>query len=218
MIDARQPKRRRGCRAWSVWHHRTSLDNRRAWKTACSVLLLLYARWYLSRWKGAESLTLLFMGACFVVKLLLELWLQHALGPLYVLFYAVGMPACIAMFGLCTVANLGCEQGCPPTVDVELPHRELFALAAYLFGSCCSLGFECSRLRWKARPENRGRLYTAGLASYCVHPNYRAPRPRNTADATPCDRRRVCACGLVRQSELSSCTLAGASPRARSAR
>ncbi|GAA4906031.1 DUF1295 domain-containing protein [Stackebrandtia albiflava] len=42
----------------------------------------------------------------------------------------------------------------------------------YVLGSCINTGAELQRMRWKARPENRGRLYTEGLFRYTMHPNY----------------------------------------------
>ncbi|CAK9079044.1 unnamed protein product [Durusdinium trenchii] len=45
-------------------------------------------------------------------------------------------------------------------------------LALYLGGSFYSLAYEVGRFRWKARPENKGKLHTVGLASWCIHPNY----------------------------------------------
>jgi len=42
----------------------------------------------------------------------------------------------------------------------------------YLAGSWIGTASELARHRWKARPENRGRLYTEGLFSYSRHVNY----------------------------------------------
>jgi protein-S-isoprenylcysteine O-methyltransferase Ste14 len=42
----------------------------------------------------------------------------------------------------------------------------------YLAGSWIGTASEHARHRWKARPENRGRLYTEGLFSYSRHVNY----------------------------------------------
>ena len=64
------------------------------------------------------------------------------------------------MFGSCRI------------VDLEMPYREYIGLAMYLFGSSYSLGYELHRFAWKARPENKGRLHTVGLAAYHIHPNY----------------------------------------------
>ena len=38
--------------------------------------------------------------------------------------------------------------------------------------STYSLGYETHRFWWKAKPENKGKLHTSGLAAYCIHPNY----------------------------------------------
>ena len=50
----------------------------------------------------------------------------------------------------------------------DFPHRETAGLALYLFGSSYSLGYEVHRFRWKARPENQGKLHTVGLATHCI--------------------------------------------------
>jgi protein-S-isoprenylcysteine O-methyltransferase Ste14 len=42
----------------------------------------------------------------------------------------------------------------------------------YMAGSYIGTVSECSRHRWKARPENQGHLYTEGLFSYSRHVNY----------------------------------------------
>ncbi|HEY3989665.1 MAG TPA: DUF1295 domain-containing protein [Acidobacteriaceae bacterium] len=54
------------------------------------------------------------------------------------------------------------------------PPGVAFALGAVLFllGSWMNSWAEYQRHRWKRRPENRGRLYTAGLFRLCRHPNY----------------------------------------------
>lgn len=50
--------------------------------------------------------------------------------------------------------------------------RDLLGLALYLGGSCYSLAYEVGRFQWKAKPENKGKLHTVGLAAWCIHPNY----------------------------------------------
>lgn len=42
----------------------------------------------------------------------------------------------------------------------------------FVFGSWMNSSAEYARHAWKTRPENRGRLYTAGLFRYSRHPNY----------------------------------------------
>lgn len=44
--------------------------------------------------------------------------------------------------------------------------------AVYLFGSYLNTGSELLRHFWKQRPENKGRIYTAGLFKYSMHINY----------------------------------------------
>ena len=45
-------------------------------------------------------------------------------------------------------------------------------IALFLLGSWMNSWSEYQRHRWKQRPENHGRLYTAGLFRFCRHPNY----------------------------------------------
>lgn len=42
----------------------------------------------------------------------------------------------------------------------------------YVAGSCLATASEFARHRWKARPENRGHLYTEGLCRLSRHINY----------------------------------------------
>jgi steroid 5-alpha reductase family enzyme len=49
---------------------------------------------------------------------------------------------------------------------------ELVGIALFVIGSFVNTFAELSRKRWKARPENRGKLYTGGLFSVSMHPNY----------------------------------------------
>lgn len=59
-------------------------------------------------------------------------------------------------------------------VGSRAPLGALDALAAALFlgGGALNTGAEWARLRFKARPENRGKLYTRGAFAVVRHPNY----------------------------------------------
>ena len=48
----------------------------------------------------------------------------------------------------------------------------MLGAALYLLGSYFNTGSEWMRMVWKARPENKGRLYTEGLFKYSMHINY----------------------------------------------
>ncbi|WP_185275862.1 methyltransferase family protein [Leifsonia shinshuensis] len=48
----------------------------------------------------------------------------------------------------------------------------ILGIALYVFGSWMNTFSELQRRAWKARPENRGHLYTRGLFAWCRHPNY----------------------------------------------
>ena len=49
---------------------------------------------------------------------------------------------------------------------------DVAGMILYAAGSWAGTASEHARHRWKARPENQGRLYTEGLFSYCRHINY----------------------------------------------
>jgi len=61
---------------------------------------------------------------------------------------------------------------CTKTSDIDFPYSNIVALVLYFFGSGYSLSYEVGRFRWKAKPENKGKLHTVDLAKYCIHPNY----------------------------------------------
>lgn len=56
--------------------------------------------------------------------------------------------------------------------DAPLGPLDLMAVVLYALGSLINTGAELQRKRWKARPENAGRLYTGGVFRYTMHPNY----------------------------------------------
>jgi len=49
---------------------------------------------------------------------------------------------------------------------------DVLAVLLFLGGGALNTGSEWARLRFKARPENRGRLYTRGSFALVRHPNY----------------------------------------------
>jgi len=55
-----------------------------------------------------------------------------------------------------------------------VPWRALdwIGVVAYVLGSYLNTGSELQRKLWKARPENKGHLYTQGLFSLSMHVNY----------------------------------------------
>jgi protein-S-isoprenylcysteine O-methyltransferase Ste14 len=114
-----------------------------------------------------ESPALVFVGAVFALKLLIEIWGQQtptwaAPGTFAMLFlvYGLGIPSFVLFYAYCR------------EVDVHVPYREPLGIFLNLFGSAYSLSYEIHRFWWKAQPENKGRLHTTGLARYCIHPNY----------------------------------------------
>lgn len=108
------------------------------------------------------------IGVIFLVKALVEVWGQETAtwicpASLFMLFvvYVLIVPTVAYMYGYCTMSS-----------DIHFPFRDEVGLALYLGGSLFSLSYEIGRFRWKAKPENKGKLHTVGLASWCIHPNY----------------------------------------------
>lgn len=152
------------CRSWTNWR-RNGLGNRRAYKLACTIFFLMYAGWYFSMVMGSPVLVI--CGGIFVVKIQIETWGQEtptwvvpSSPMLFVVVYGLGIPSIVYLFG-------GCRNQ-----DIDFRFREALGLVSYLFGSCYSLGYELHRFWWKSKPENKGKLHTTGLASFCIHPNY----------------------------------------------
>jgi len=57
---------------------------------------------------------------------------------------------------------------CQAPIDIA----DVLAVALFVVGSFLNTGSEVQRKRFKDRPENQGRLYTAGLFRYARHINY----------------------------------------------
>lgn len=153
------------CKSCINWR-KGSLETRKAWKVTCTLLLLGIAGWYFTL--VSDSAVLLMIGAIWVAKLLIEIWGQHtptwaAPGTvsLFIVVYIFGLPSFVYIYG-------GCRSG----PQIGIPYREVAGVVLYLFGSSYSLWYEVNRFRWKARPINKGRLHTIGLAQYSIHPNY----------------------------------------------
>lgn len=73
-----------------------------------------------------------------------------------------GIIGCVLFFFL-----LGGLRDPQPMAPVDV-----VGMLLYVAGSYIGTASEHSRHRWKARPENRGRLYTQGLFGYSRHINY----------------------------------------------
>jgi protein-S-isoprenylcysteine O-methyltransferase Ste14 len=73
-----------------------------------------------------------------------------------------GMIGCVLFFFL--LQGLRAPQPIGPV--------DLVGVLLYVTGSYIGTASEFSRHQWKARPENRGHLYTEGLFSYSRHINY----------------------------------------------
>jgi len=74
---------------------------------------------------------------------------------------AVGLPALLFLF-----ASVGGDQ------DKPLGAVDALGVILYLLGSYLGTRSELSRYIWKAKPANKGHLYTQGLFRYARHINY----------------------------------------------
>ncbi|CAE7731284.1 unnamed protein product [Symbiodinium microadriaticum] len=160
----------RDFRKWVQWRRpagSSSSTDRLPWQSGCTVLFLLEMSSYF--YFVLESPVLLVMGGVFVVKVLVEIWGQTTptwLCPgtlcLLLVVYTLGFPTIVPyMFGYCT-----------KVLDICFLGHQTLALALYLGGSSYSLYYEVHRFRWKAKPENKGKLHMVGPAAWCIHPNY----------------------------------------------
>jgi len=75
----------------------------------------------------------------------------------------------IAPWVLCLYILLSLCGGTNPTT---LGIAGIAGTFLFLFGSWMNTHAELQRHRWKAQPDNRGRLYTQGLFRLSRHPNY----------------------------------------------
>ncbi|CAE7531707.1 unnamed protein product [Symbiodinium sp. CCMP2456] len=144
----------------------SSSAERLPWQAGCTVLLLVEMAFYF--YFVATSAVLVLIGGIFVVKALVEIWGQQTPtwlcpGTVCMLFviYVLIIPTVSYMFGYCTMAS-----------DINFTGHKWVGLVLYLFGSSFSLYYEVHRFRFKAKPENKGKLHTVGPAAWCIHPNY----------------------------------------------
>mmetsp|Transcript_17503 Transcript_17503/g.40561 ORF Transcript_17503/g.40561 Transcript_17503/m.40561 type:complete len:273 (-) Transcript_17503:126-944(-) len=149
------------CTGW-----RGSGTNRLMWKSLCTVLLLGEMGAYI--WIVLDSLALVFCGAATLVKFLIEVWGQDtptwaAPGTLFMLcaMYVGIFPYMVYAYGYCRYGE-----------DYDSLASQVLGVFLFIFGSGLSLSYEVGRFRWKAKPENKGKLHTVGLARLVIHPNY----------------------------------------------
>ena len=115
-----------------------------------------------------QSTALCVIGGFFLIKALIEVWGQQtptwicpgSVCMLLVIYIGI-IPTVAYMYGYCTMAS-----------DINFKGRDIVGMTLYFGGSFFSLAYEVGRFQWKARPENKGKLHTVGLAAWCIHPNY----------------------------------------------
>jgi protein-S-isoprenylcysteine O-methyltransferase Ste14 len=144
-------------------------SDRRLWKAFCSVAMVAEMGFYVYVVYVAQaSPWLMLFGTLTTLKMLIETWGQDTPnwvcpgGPLmFLVVYVLILPGIIYADGICTSNQ-----------DISFPGRDLLGVFLFFFGSSYALTYEMGRFKWKARPENKGKLHTEGLAAYCIHPNY----------------------------------------------
>merc|ERR1712224_430571 len=148
---------------WISWRENTG--SRTAWKACCSVALVVNMAWY---FYAAGSSSLWICGMVFLAKAMTEIWGQDTptwVCPssmcLFLLVYIVGIPWVLATYALCNHIS-----------DIQFPYRDIVGVLLNVLGSAFSLTYELHRFWWKAKDVNKGKLFTIGLASLCIHPNY----------------------------------------------
>jgi protein-S-isoprenylcysteine O-methyltransferase Ste14 len=117
-------------------------------------------------WHPGNSIRRLLLGvalAIYFVRLLFTqfVFLKRAIGWSEAVTVAIWM-ACIYL--LLSVAG-----GTNPS---PIGPADALGIALFVWGSWMNSWAEYARHLWKQQPENRGRLYTAGLFRLCRHPNY----------------------------------------------
>mmetsp|Transcript_31356 Transcript_31356/g.57533 ORF Transcript_31356/g.57533 Transcript_31356/m.57533 type:complete len:272 (-) Transcript_31356:144-959(-) len=140
--------------------------NRKMWKTICTALLL--SEFSLYFYMVLDNSFLFFCGLASVLKFLVEIWGQEtptwaAPGTLFMLFVMYGLlyPYVIATYAYCRHEE-----------DFDPLPAQVVGTIMFVLGSSFSLYYELDRFHWKAKPENKGKLHTVGLAAVCIHPNY----------------------------------------------
>ena len=106
--------------------------------------------------------------------MLIETWGQDT--PNWICPGGIGMFIFIYFFILPWIiyANAICtsDPDIMTTSENSVELRNAVGAICFFGGSIYSLSYEIGRFRWKALPENKGRLHTIGLARFCIHPNY----------------------------------------------
>ena len=159
------------CKYLTSW--RGTGSNRRLWKMFCSLCLITIFAIYI--FIVLQSPLLILFGSISVIKMLIETWGQDTpnwvcpggVGMFLVIYFLI-LPFIIYADGVCTS-----NPDIPPDLFTSVPWmKDAVGTVMFFFGYSYSLSYEVGRFRWKAKPENKGRLHTIGLARFCIHPNY----------------------------------------------
>eukprot|EP00933_Yihiella_yeosuensis_P041283 TRINITY_DN35693_c0_g1_i1.p1 TRINITY_DN35693_c0_g1~~TRINITY_DN35693_c0_g1_i1.p1 ORF type:complete len:273 (-),score=-11.06 TRINITY_DN35693_c0_g1_i1:207-1025(-) len=152
------------CAPLLIW--RAEESDRKKWKMFCSLVLILELGTYCYVVRNMPWLLL--FGIVTGGKMLTETWGQDTPNwvcpggvGMFLLIYCLIIPGIIYTNGLCTSNQ-----------DIVFPGRDRVGALLFCGGSGYSLWYEVNRFKWKALPQNKGKLHTIGLAAYCIHPNY----------------------------------------------
>ena len=189
------------CSNWLGWR-KAPRGNRTIWKIVCSVSLLasLYFFYWAEIGfftpLGIMGIVLMVKGLIEIWGQETPTFICPGTFTLFFLTYGLGLPGVFWQYANCTNVDIAfptslkyvCQKIVVPfsimvgegkltegealTTKCELEFFQWVGIALNIFGSVYSLSYEMHRFWWKAKPENKGKLHTTGLAALSIHPNY----------------------------------------------
>lgn len=123
-------------------------------------------RWFGATWTAGDPARRWILAAFAVV-----LWIRMTLTGLYILQRRFGWNEAAPVIAASAIYQWGFAllgAGARGRLDV----LDGLGIVLYIVGSYFNTGSELQRKAFKARPENRGKLYRGGLFALSRHPNY----------------------------------------------
>ena len=159
-------------------YEETSFVPRAVWTAAHFLIVLIVAWLYfgggiatVGDWFGASWQAGNLGRRVVLILFAIALWVRMTVTAFVLLKRRFGWSECISVIGAVAFYQLGFALLGGGT-QVELHARDLFGVGLFVLGSCVNTVAELQRKRFKARPENQGKLYTEGLFAVVRHPNY----------------------------------------------
>ena len=159
-------------------HEETSFVPRTVW-TAAHLLIVGIAAWLyfvggmatVGNWFGAMWQAGDLGRRIVLIVFAIALWGRMAVTAHVLLKRRFGWSECISVIGAVAFYQLGFALLGGGTA-VGLNALDLLGIALFALGSYVNTAAEMQRKHFKAKPENKGRLYTEGLFGLVRHPNY----------------------------------------------